>query len=216
MKTKNSIENSLSTGKICPKHRGSQEELECVCAKLKAIQDGELDNATKDKICMEIFEDFHRKSVIEAQLAAKAVRDAEQVLDDAKAVFADKMRVLDVIADSITPTVIPEDTKEEILMNTRKKVIQDIKVAEEALKASEEVSERVLVETEEIIFRGVEELKGTNEGDTIVMNVLESFRDFSNEWCCAVRNDAEAEEALSEAIRKAEKVLGKKIKSYYI
>jgi hypothetical protein len=206
------VKNILGAGKV----RNSQEELECVCAKLKAIQDGELDDATKEKICMEVFEDFHRNSVIAMHLAGEAVRDAENALEQAKEVFADKMRVLDVIADSITPTVIPEDTKEEILMNTRKKVIQDVKVAEEALKVCEEVSERVLIETEEIIFRGAEELKGTHAGETILMNVLESFRDFSSQWCCSIHNDAEAEEALREAIGKAERVLGKKIKSCYI
>jgi hypothetical protein len=92
------VERSMKKEKL----RSSQEELECVCAKLKEIRDGELDDATKDEICMEIFEVFHKKSVVEAKLATKAVREAEQALEAAKAVLDDKMRVLDVIAQCIT------------------------------------------------------------------------------------------------------------------
>lgn len=86
------------------KLRSSHEELKRVTAKVKAIQDGELDDATKDKICQEIVENFLTKANRETQLAAKAVRDAEQALEAAKAVFDDKLIIFEVIGGFLATT----------------------------------------------------------------------------------------------------------------
>lgn len=86
---------------VCSKLRSSHEELEYINAKLRAVQEGELDDAMKDKICMDIFEHFHKKSTVEWLSAGKAMQEAEQAFEEAKEVFNDKRKVLDFIASLI-------------------------------------------------------------------------------------------------------------------
>jgi ABC-type xylose transport system substrate-binding protein len=108
--------------------------------------------------------------------------------------------------------------KEEIYMNTKteEKVMQEVRAAEEALKSAQDASEKVFEEIEETIFNGAEELMGTAIGETILMNVLENCSDFSRDWWGSNDAEIEADEALRYVIWKAEKVLNKKIKSYYV
>jgi len=88
--------------KICKK-LSCYEELVCVNAKLKAIQEGEFDDDTKDKLCQVIFEDFLRRLATKTQSASVAVRDAEQALKVAKEVLADSLRVSEIIGGLLEP-----------------------------------------------------------------------------------------------------------------
>lgn len=101
-------------------------------------------------------------------------------------------------------------------VKTREKIMQEVKAAEKAVKEAAEASEKVFLEIEETIFRGVEELLGTLEGEAILMNVLENCHNFSLDWWRTNNAEIKADEALREVIWKAEKALGEKIKSYYI
>jgi hypothetical protein len=86
---------------VSSKVRSSYEELVYVNEKLRAIQEGELDDATKEKIGIDIFEAFHKKSVVEWMSAGKAMKEAEQAYEEAKEVFNEKSKVLDFIASLI-------------------------------------------------------------------------------------------------------------------
>ena len=199
------------------KLRSSQEELECVCTKLKAVQDKELDDATKDKICIEIFMDFNKKSVIAMHLAGEAVRDAEQALEEANEVFADKMRVLDVIAHFVDEAAdCTEYMSEERIRNNKVNAMQKVRAAEEAMEEAQEASEKVFEGIEKTIFNGAEELIGTEIGEAILMNVLMSCSVISRDWWRSNDAEVKADEALRAAIYRAERTLGKKITSHYI
>lgn len=100
-------------------------------------------------------------------------------------------------------------------MTTEEEVMQEVKAAEEAVKAAEDVSEAVFDWIEETIFNGAGYLTDVQR-ENIRTNVIENCRDFSREWWSSNEAEFKAEEALRETVRKAEVALGKKIKSYYI